>query len=70
MRVGLISNLRTGALVSRTADMEWLCAPRFDSDAFFSSLVGYDEHGRWAMRPTQAVRKIEQLYRAVDLKRA
>ena len=64
---GFISNLHTGALVSRTADMEWLCAPRFDSDACFSSLVGYDEHGRWAMRPTEAVRKIEQRYRGDTL---
>jgi GH15 family glucan-1,4-alpha-glucosidase len=64
---GFIGNLRTGALVSRSADIEWLCAPRFDSDACLASLVGYDEHGRWAMRPTQAVRSIEQRYRGDTL---
>ena len=64
---GFISNLRTGALVSRNADIEWLCAPRFDSDACFASLVGYDEHGRWSMRPTQAVRQVEQRYRGDTL---
>jgi len=64
---GFIGNLRTGALVSRNADIEWLCAPHFDSDACFASLLGYDEHGRWALRPTQAVRKIEQRYRGDTL---
>ena len=64
---GFISNLRTGALVSRNADMEWLCAPRFDSDACFASLVGYDEHGRWSFRPTQPVLATEQRYRGNTL---
>ena len=49
---GLIGNTRTAALVSRSGSIDWLCAPRFDSDACFAALVGYDEHGRWAMRPT------------------
>ena len=43
--------------------MEWLCAPRFDSDACFASLIGYDEHGHWSIRPTTAVRDREQRYR-------
>jgi GH15 family glucan-1,4-alpha-glucosidase len=64
---GFISNLRTGALVSRDADLEWLCAPRFDSDACFASLVGYDEHGRWSFRPTQPVREVKQSYRGNTL---
>jgi GH15 family glucan-1,4-alpha-glucosidase len=64
---GFLSNLRTGALVSRNADVEWLCAPRFDSDACFASLLGYDEHGRWAMRPTQAIRQTQQRYRGDTL---
>src|SRR5262249_40629278 len=64
---GFISNLRTGALVSRTADIEWLCAPRFDSDACFASLVGYDEHGRWSIRPTTAIREARQAYRGDTL---
>jgi GH15 family glucan-1,4-alpha-glucosidase len=64
---GFISNLRTGALVSRTGDIEWLCAPRFDSDACFASLVGYDEHGRWSIRPTHTVREVKQSYRGDTL---
>ncbi len=64
---GFISNMRTGALVSRNAEIEWLCAPRFDSDACFSALVGYDEHGRWSMRPTEALREVKQRYRGDTL---
>ena len=55
---GLIGNTRTAALVSRTGSIDWLCAPRFDSDACFSALVGYDEHGRWSIRPTVRLREI------------
>jgi len=60
---GLIGNTRTAALVSRFGDIDWLCAPHFDSDACFSALLGYDEHGRWALRPTVPVRENRQRYR-------
>jgi GH15 family glucan-1,4-alpha-glucosidase len=64
---GLIGNLRTAALVSRRGDVDWLCAPRFDSDACFAALVGYDEHGSWGLRPTVPVRETRQRYRGNTL---
>jgi GH15 family glucan-1,4-alpha-glucosidase len=64
---GLIGNMRTAALVSRSGSIDWLCAPRFDSDACFASLVGYDEHGRWSIRPATAVRETKQRYRGDTL---
>jgi GH15 family glucan-1,4-alpha-glucosidase len=64
---GLIGNTRTAALVSRFGDVDWLCAPHFDSDACFSALVGYDEHGRWALRPTVTVRESRHRYRGDSL---
>src|SRR5262245_19395509 len=64
---GLIGNMRTAALVSRMGSIDWFCAPRFDSDACFAALVGYDEHGRWALRPTAAVRSFTQRYRGDTL---
>jgi len=60
---GLIGNTRTAALVSRFGDVDWLCAPHFDSDACLSALLGYDEHGRWALRPTVPIRESRQRYR-------
>lgn len=60
---GLIGNMQTAALVSRSGSIDWLCAPHFDSDACFTSIVGYDEHGRWSIRPGAAVRETRQRYR-------
>src|SRR5215471_5290203 len=60
---GLIGNTYTSALVSRSGSIDWLCAPRFDSDACFAALIGYDEHGRWSLRPTARVRETRQRYR-------
>ena len=59
---GMIGNLETVALISDAGSLDWLCAPRFDSDACFASLVGYDEHGRWVIRPTVTVRQRTQRY--------
>jgi GH15 family glucan-1,4-alpha-glucosidase len=60
---GLIGNARTAALVSRTGSVDWWCGPRFDSDACFAALLGYDEHGRWSVRPTVPTHETRQRYR-------
>src|SRR5262245_45834876 len=60
---GYIGNMHTGAIVGRSGSIDWLCAPRFDSDAFLAALVGYDEHGCWSVRPAAAVRENKQRYR-------
>jgi GH15 family glucan-1,4-alpha-glucosidase len=60
---GLIGNTLTTALVSRSGSIDWLCAPRFDSDACFTALIGYDEHGSWGIRPTVPIRETRQRYR-------
>ncbi len=47
----LLSDLHTGALVSRTGSVDWLCFPRFDSDSVFAAMLGTPEHGRWLVAP-------------------
>lgn len=43
----LLSDLRTGPLVSREGSVDWLCLPRFDSAAVFAAILGGPDDGRW-----------------------
>jgi GH15 family glucan-1,4-alpha-glucosidase len=60
---GFIGDLHGSALVSRDGSIDWLCIPRFDSDACMAALLGRDEHGCWTMYPRVPVRKVERRYR-------
>ena len=51
----LLSDMNTGALVSRAGSVDWFCAPRFDSGAVFAALLGDREHGRWLLAPLESV---------------
>ena len=47
----LIGDCEAAALVGRDGSIDWLCWPRFDSDACFAALLGSEEHGRWQIAP-------------------
>jgi GH15 family glucan-1,4-alpha-glucosidase len=64
---GLIGDGETAALVSRDGSIDWLCWPRFDSDACFAALLGTREHGRWRIAPSAEVRRVSRRYRGDTL---
>jgi GH15 family glucan-1,4-alpha-glucosidase len=59
---GLIGNMVSAALVGRDGSIDWLCLPRFDSDACFAALLGTREHGRWLIAPQGEIKRTERRY--------
>jgi GH15 family glucan-1,4-alpha-glucosidase len=60
---GFISDCKGGALVGRDGSIDWLCWPRFDSDACFAALLGEEEHGRWKLAPRDKQARVTRRYR-------
>ncbi len=63
----LIGDCGTAALVGKNGSIDWLCWPRFDSDACFAALLGDEKHGRWLIAPKAEVRKTTRRYRGETL---
>jgi GH15 family glucan-1,4-alpha-glucosidase len=60
---GFIGDLHTGALVGSNGSIDWLCLPRFDSDACFAALLGTKGNGHWQIAPAGPVRNVRRRYR-------
>jgi len=57
-----LSDTQTGALVGRNGSVDWLCFPRFDSDACFAALLGDRKNGRWLIAPNEEVTATRRRY--------
>ncbi len=62
----IIGDCETAALVGREGSIDWLCWPRFDSEACFAALVGDDHNGRWRIGP-RGETKLTRRYRRDSL---
>lgn len=63
----LIGDCETAALVGLDGSIDWLCWPRFDSDACFAALLGSRDNGRWQIRPVGENVRVSRRYRGDSL---
>jgi GH15 family glucan-1,4-alpha-glucosidase len=63
----LLGDCETAALVGLDGSIDWLCWPRFDSDACFAALLGSPENGRWLVSPAGTPSHVARTYRGDTL---
>lgn len=61
LNYGIIGNCRSGALVSETGSIDWLCLPQFDSSSIFAKLLDKERGGKFSVHPKNLL-KSEQKY--------
>src|SRR5262245_25387046 len=59
----MVGDCETAALIGRDGSVDWLCWPRFDSDACFAALLGTEEHGRWLLAAHDPNARVTRRYR-------
>ncbi|MEZ4996377.1 MAG: trehalase-like domain-containing protein [Bacteroidales bacterium] len=51
--MGVIGNCSFLAYISKTAEIKWMCLPRFDSSFVFGSLLDQEKGGEFYIRPVE-----------------
>jgi GH15 family glucan-1,4-alpha-glucosidase len=64
---GIIGDTHTAALVGVNGSIDWLCLPRFDSEACFARLLGDERHGYWQIQPAPGDHVTRRRYRGDTL---
>ncbi len=59
---GLIGDLRSAALVSAEATIDWFCVGRFDAPSVFASLLDPEQGGSWTIGPVETTTTTQQFY--------
>lgn len=60
---GLLGDTRTAALAAPDGSIDWLCAPRFDSEPLFARLIGGPDAGHFRMGPANTSPPAVRRYR-------
>src|SRR5579872_4313583 len=59
---GFVGDGETCALIARDGSVDFLCWPRFDSDACFCALLGDEQNGFWRIAPEEHVDGVHRRY--------
>ena len=52
----IVGDCRSAALVSNRGSIDWLCWPRFDSQAIFAAILDNKIGGHWTISPVEQFR--------------
>jgi GH15 family glucan-1,4-alpha-glucosidase len=63
----IIGDMHTVALVGSNGSIDWLCLPKFGSNACFAALLGIDGNGYWRISTTDPKPAVKRSYRGDTL---
>ena len=63
----IVGDMQSVALIETDGSVDWLCLPRFDSEACFAALLGTNDHGQWRIAPVAGAATATRRYAADTL---